>query len=102
MNLASQNMLAASEIWLYLLPGFGCALLFYGIWQVLTETKVSNQKKMQERLRGERTQQDKVTESILRRSSTSATMADAIVGKFKFVAKLQVLLDQSDLQLGHE
>lgn len=97
MNFASQNILAASQIWLYLLPSFGSMLLFYGIWQVLTESKVTNQKKMQDRLRGDRTRQDKVTSSILRRSTASSAMADAIVGKFKFIPKLQVLLDQADL-----
>ncbi|MBI1824911.1 MAG: type II secretion system F family protein [Planctomycetes bacterium] len=97
MSLVAQNMLAAGQIWLYLLPSVGSMLLFYGIWQVVTESRVSNQKKMQDRLRGERSREDKVVASIVRRSSGTTQFADVIFGKFRFVPKLQILLDQADL-----
>ncbi len=40
-----------------------------------------------------------MTESILRRGAVgqSKTFADTVIGKFKFVPKLQILLDQADL-----
>jgi len=96
MNVSAAGLIAKSDIWLYLLPSFGSMLLFYGIWQVFVESRSTNQKKMQERLRGDR-REEKVAASILRRSSNASTMADAILGKFKFIPKLQVALDQADI-----
>ena len=58
------SILAASDLAMYILPAAGCMLLFYGIYQVVTETKVSSQKKVQDRLRGERTQADVVYDDI--------------------------------------
>jgi tight adherence protein B len=54
---------------------------------------------VQDRLHGEHRQREKVTASILRRGAMgqSATFADSVVGKFKFIPKLQTLLDQADV-----
>lgn len=97
--LFNQPILAASDAFMYALPVVGFMLLFYGIYQVVVESKVSSRKKTQERLRGSRVHQEKVTASILRRGvgGSQNTFADAIVGKFSFVPKLQTMLDQADV-----
>ncbi len=88
-----------TELLVYALPTIGLMLLFYGIYQVIVESKTSSRKKMHDRLRGETSQSEAVTESILRRSArgNSGSLADMAIGKFKFVPKLQTLLDQADL-----
>ncbi len=96
-----QPMLAqSSDVMIYILPALGSMLLFYGIYQVVTDSKSSSAKKMQSRLRGEKTKQDEVTASILRRNALrdSANFAQAVLGKMKFIPKLQTLIDQSDLE----
>jgi tight adherence protein B len=54
---------------------------------------------MHDRLRGESRHQEKVTASILRRGAMgqSKTFADKMIGKLRFVPKVQTLLDQADL-----
>ncbi len=88
-----------TELLVYVLPVVGSVLLFYGIYQVVTESKSSDRRKMHDRLRGERRQQEKVTASILRRGAMgqSKTFADKIIGKLRFIPKLQTRLDQADL-----
>lgn len=88
-----------TELLVYALPMVGSMLLFYGIYQVIVESTSSTRRKMHDRLRGERRKQEKVTESILRRGAMgqSKSFADAVIGKFKFIPKLQTLLDQADL-----
>lgn len=93
-------MLAAgSDLAIYILPVLGCMLVFYGIYQVVVESKTSSKKKVQDRLRGKRTVAEKAYDPILRRGAQgqTRTLADAIVGKFKFVPKFQTMLDQGDL-----
>ena len=93
------HLLAASDIWVYVLPMLGSVLLFYGIFQVVAESKSSQSKKLQERLRGERTKREKTAATIVRRGGLgqSGSFADLLVGKFKFIPKLQTLLDQADV-----
>jgi tight adherence protein B len=88
-----------NELLVYALPIAGSMLLFYGIYQVIVESSTSTRKKMHDRLKGETRKADTVAESILRRSArlNSKTFADALIGKFKFVPKLQTMLDQADL-----
>ena len=87
-----------TELLVYVLPTVGSVLLFWGIYQVIAEGQTSTHRKMQERLRGER-RQDKVAASILRRGAMGQTksFADAVVGRFKFIPRLQTMLDQADL-----
>ncbi len=99
--IVAQMILAESDLWMYLLPTMGSMLLFYGIFQVVSESKSSNQKKLQDRLRGDRAQKEKQIEStILRRNAMggSSSFADAIFGKLEFIPKLQAMLDQADLE----
>jgi tight adherence protein B len=99
LELTTPMLLGESEIWVYVLPTVGSMLLFYGIYQVLAESKSSESRKMQERLRGERVKRDKATATIMRRGAIgqAGSFADMLVGKFKFVPKLQTLLDQADV-----
>lgn len=99
--IVAQMMLAESDLWMYLFPTMGSMLLFYGIFQAVSESKSSTRKKLQDRLRGERAQKEKKIEStILRRNAMrgSISFADKIIGKLKFVPRLQTLLDQADLE----
>ena len=97
----AEMFLAQSNIWVYVLPTVGSMLLAYGIYQVVSESSVSSQKKLQSRLRGEssRDVKEKITASIMRRGAMGQTggLAEALVGKFKFIPRFQTLLDQADL-----
>jgi tight adherence protein B len=95
----AQLTLAATDVWMYLLPTLGSVLVAYGIYEVVAEGKSSQSKRMQDRLRGDRVKKDKAVSNILRRGAAgqSGSLADALIGKFKFIPKLQTLLDQADL-----
>jgi len=84
---------------MYVLPVAGTMLVFYGVYQVITESKVSSQKRVRDRLRGERTKADAAADSILRRGTgdTSKSLAEAMMGKLKVVPKLQTMLNQADV-----
>lgn len=89
----------SNELLVYILPVLGSLLLAYGIYQALSESQTSSHKRVQDRLRGNRTTEEKITASILRRSASGQgnSLADAITGKLKFTPKVQTLLDQADL-----
>jgi len=89
--------LAASDLLVYALPSVGFMLLFYGVYQVVVESRVSSRKKTQQRLRGGRIHEEKVASSILRRAAKQGTLADHVLGRFAFVPRLQTLLDQADV-----
>lgn len=90
---------AEGDIFVYVLPIVGSMLLSYGIFQVVVESKTSSRKKMQDRLRGKVKKAPKTPESILRRGGMEqgTSFADAILGKFSFIPKVQRMLDQADL-----
>ena len=92
------TLAAIQDLAIYVLPVLGSMLLSYGIYQVIAESKTSDRKKLQDRLRGKKTEQKEI-DPILRRGALgqSKTFADSIVGKLKFVPKLQTMLDQADL-----
>lgn len=99
-GLAHPSMLASgSELAIYVLPVLGSMLLSFGIYQVVTESKTSSRKKVQDRLRGKKSATQKEIDPILKRGALgrSGSLADAIVGKVKFVPKLQTMIDQADL-----
>jgi len=89
----------ASALLVYLIPSAGSMLLFYGIYQVIMESKSSSRKKVKDRLRGQRAIEEKKAGTILRRGGAGrpASFADAVIGKFKFIPRLQTLLDQADV-----
>jgi len=95
----AQLVLAASDVWVYILPTLGSMLLAYGLYEVVSEGKTSEAKRMQDRLRGERTKRDKAVATITRRGAMgeAASIAETLLGKLSFVPRLQTLLDQADL-----
>jgi tight adherence protein B len=89
----------ASDLMVYLLPALGSMLLFYGIFQVMVETKTSSHKKLQDRLRGQRRTREKSPATIVRRGALGqpASFADAVLGRLSFMPRIQALLDQADV-----
>ncbi len=89
----------SDELMIYLLPIAGSMLLFYGVYQAVSESKTSTRKKMQDRLRGRASRTEKSTEldSIIKRGAMgqTKTIADAMLGKLSVVPKIQTLLDQA-------
>ena len=59
----------AESYGVYIFPVIGSMLLFYGVYQVITDSKTSDDKKLQERLRGEKRREEKVAATILRRGA---------------------------------
>lgn len=92
-------ILAASEYVMYLLPSLGFLLLFYGVYQVISDWGGGTQKRLRERLRGESTRAEQATINILRRRSNvdQKSIATAVLGKLSVAPKLQTLLDQADV-----
>ena len=92
------TLAAIEDLAIYILPVLGSMLLSFGIYQVITESKISDRKKLQDRLRGKKTVTKEI-DPILRRGALGQTksFADSIVGKLEFVPKLQTMLDQVDL-----
>jgi len=91
---------ATSDLLVYLIPSLGTMLLSYGVYQVIIETRTSSRKKVKDRLRGQSASREKTAEGkIVRRGGLgqSASFADAVIGRFKFIPKLQTLLDQADV-----
>lgn len=99
-NILQSILAQSSDVMIYILPALGSMLLFYGIYQVVVDSKSSTQKKMQSRLRGERPKKEDAVSSIIRRDALrdSANFATTIIGKLKFIPKMQTLIDQSDLE----
>lgn len=98
MIILAQLFLAESDVWVYVLPTVGCMLLAYGVYQAVAESSTSQAKKMQDRLRGDRSKRDKTAATLLRRNAQGSTFADAIMGKLSFIPRLQTLLDQADVE----
>ncbi|MCO6436257.1 MAG: type II secretion system F family protein [Phycisphaerae bacterium] len=96
---APTALAATSDLLVLALPVVGSMLLFYGIFQVVVESRTSNRKKLQDRLRGKSVRIEKSVDSILRRGAAgqSTSFADAIIGRLSFVPKLQTMLDQADI-----
>ena len=93
---------AAGEMVMLVLPVLGSMLLFYGIFQVIIESRTSSRKKVHDRLHEKRFKKEKEVQSIMRRGGMqqSKSLADLVIGKFKFVPRIQTLLDQADLDWG--
>lgn len=96
---APAMLAAASDLLVLALPVVGSMLLFYGIFQVVVESRTSNRKKLQDRLRGKSVRVEKSVDSILRRGvgGGSRSFADALLGRLSFMPKLQTMLDQADI-----
>ncbi|MBN1513664.1 MAG: type II secretion system F family protein [Phycisphaerae bacterium] len=86
----------------FLLPAAGSVLLVYGIFQVVMESRQSERKRLEERLRGgfgTRQREQKDIESILRREAREEKkdFLTGVVGRLSFIPKVQVLLDQANV-----
>lgn len=83
------------------MPMAGATLLAYGIFQVWTDLRSGQKRKMIDRLSETRsTERDlKVRESLLRKMAgdVQGNFLEAMVAKFHLVRKLQATLDQADL-----
>ncbi len=92
-------ILAASDLLVLALPVVGSMLLFYGIYQMITETRSQKRKKIEGRLQERKPAVADGVAQIMRRGAMgdTKTFADSVMGKFKFVPKLQGKLDQADL-----
>lgn len=100
LHVVQPTLAAASDFLVYAVPAVGSMLLFYGIYQVIVETRTSTRKKVQDRLRNQRAVGEQVPNSIMRRGAgeQAKSFAEAVVGKFKFVPRLQTTLDQADVE----
>lgn len=99
-QMATLAMLGAtSDLLMYILPSIGSMLLFYGIYQVIVDTRSGNRKKIEDRLQERQRKTEKLPESIVRRGALGGTksFAETVVGKLKFIPKLQTVLDQADV-----
>lgn len=91
----------SSELLVYMLPSVGLMLIFYGVYQAINDSRGSVRKRMQDRLRGASSKiEEKLPPALLRRGAAigaTKTLAEGIIGHFKFTPKLQTMLDQADL-----
>ncbi len=96
---AMTELIGQTSPLMYILPVAGTMLVFFGIYQVFTESKAHDQKKVRDRLRGERASSETAADSLLRRNTKdmSKSLAEAMIGKLKVVPKLQSLINQADL-----
>ena len=96
--------MSAEGLLLMILPMAGAGLLAYGIFQAFRDLRKTDQKRMVERLRekgggtGQRRDED-VKSQLLRRRAMMDHVGglDQIFAKFSFVPKLQIMLDQADV-----
>ncbi len=97
----SQTMLIAegSDVLLWVLISVGPLLALYGGWQLVNDLKMSNKKKISERLRSRtRTTAAKATPEELRRSAPKLEGVLAnMIGGLKITEKLQSTLDQANI-----
>ncbi len=86
----------------FLLPAGGSILLMYGIFQVVVESRQSERKRMEERLRGSSgasARDRKAIESVLKREAREEAkdFVSQMVGRLSFIPKVQNLLDQANV-----
>ncbi|HEY3245652.1 MAG TPA: type II secretion system F family protein [Phycisphaerae bacterium] len=84
-----------------ILPLVGSMLLVYGIYQVVSELRHGDRKRLTERLQGStRTARVKAQASILKRDVTAAeaqSFVAATFGRLGFIPRIQAMLDQADV-----
>lgn len=96
-------MLLAEFNWVQiLLPLVGSVLLTYGIFQVITETRKNERKRVLDRLRGEMSSQkeQKITSSLLKRdhiAEEAGSLLAKTFGNMSFMPRLQGMLEQANL-----
>lgn len=92
---------AVSDLLTLALPVAGCMMLFYGIYQIVVESRTAGQRKIEERLRGVKRKpvEKQSAASILRRGAKvdASSIAERLLGKLSFMPRIQNLLDQADV-----
>lgn len=90
-----------NNIGFYLMPLAGSVMLFYGLFQLVTDLRRVDEKKVIDRLteHGSLKSKSKLPASIIRRrdESEEKSIFAAVFGKLSFVAWLQKALDQANL-----
>ena len=93
-------MLASiSTLMTYMFPIAGCMLLSYGIFQIVADTKSAGNRRVQQRLKGQSGKNEKKQDAVkLRRNlGEGSGFADAMLGKFAVMKRIQGMLDQADI-----
>jgi tight adherence protein B len=98
-------MILASTVETYLfflLPAAGSMLLVYGIFQVIVESKQSDRKRLEKRLRGDarsKLDDEKQILSILKRQARedASDLLGRTIGRLSFIPRVQALLDQANV-----
>lgn len=84
-----------------LMPLLGSMLLAWGIFQVVMDLRTAKQRRVMDRLteNKSRNRESDVKDSLLRRRSSEMQegLFEGIMSKFSFVARIQRLLDQADV-----
>ncbi len=83
-----------------LLPIAGSCLLVFGVWQVFTDMKSTNSRKLMERLTdgsAPNKKKEAAIASLLRKNNDQQGAIDIVLGKISLVSNLQKVLDQGDL-----
>jgi tight adherence protein B len=86
----------------FLLPAAGSMLLVYGIYQVWYESRKGERRKVLDRLQGSSGKiKSSQVQSILRRdlTDTGHSMLGGALGKLSFIPKLQVTLEQANVNM---
>lgn len=93
----------AEVIGLYALPLIGSVMLAYAIWNLVSDLRGTESKKIAQRLRessGRMTadRNSDIRESIIRRSQTPTTAITQALANLRFAANLQTMLEQANIQ----
>lgn len=83
-----------------ILPVAGCMMLFYGIYQVVAESRATGNNRIQERLRGIQAKKNEERGPITRKRSALSGekgFADVLLGRLSFIPRIQTMLDQADV-----
>lgn len=104
--LLAQEFGTLEQIGLYVLPLFGSIMLAYAIFNLVADLRKVESRKVGERLRaepgldGESERDRAIKDSLLRRQETTSTAFGAAVARLGFIPRLQLMLDQANIQMG--
>lgn len=102
-GILAQEFNLVEQVALYVLPLFGSIMLAYAIYNLISDLRKVDSKKVHQRLRdkddseSESDSERKVKESILRRQKEANSTFSIAVAKLKFVPALQRMLDQANI-----
>lgn len=102
-GILAQELGLLEQVGLYVLPLFGSVMLAYAIFNLVTDLRKVDKKKVGDRLRekdGSDSESDRermVKESILRRQNQANSTFSIAISKLKFVPAVQRILDQANL-----